>query len=72
MAKALYVDGNYILVMSREEVQVVYALVNQSALLKREDGVDIEVHTMSPWRELDNLRNRTAAGFTYFRLEVKP
>lgn len=68
MAKALYVDGNYVLVMSREEVQVVYALVNQSGLLKREDGVDIEKHVESPWRELDNLRNSTAAGFTYLRL----
>ena len=72
MAKALYVDGNYILVMDREEVQVVYALLNYSSLLKREGGVGIEKHTESPWRELDNLRNGTKAGFTYLRLEVKP
>lgn len=57
MAKALYVDGNYILVMDRAEAAVVWALVNASETLEADDGTDIEVESRQIWEELNYFRN---------------
>lgn len=65
MAKALYVDGNYILVMDRAEAAVVWALVNASEALKADDGTDIEVESHQIWKELNYFLNKRLIDVIY-------
>lgn len=64
MAKALYVDGNYILVLDKEQVEVVHASVVYSPLLRKADGTSLNRQVAAElWRALEGVRNSTGSGY---------
>lgn len=72
MAKALYVDGNYILVLDKEQVEVVHAAVNYSPLLCKLDGTSLNPPAIKAvWEALEAVRNSTGSDYQSITLRVK-